>query len=53
MLDNGKGLMFMPNEPQRAEIKRRTHALNQKYNALTEADSMAKKSEILGDCKPI
>ncbi len=47
MLDNGKGLMFMPNEPWRAEIKKHTHAMNQKYNALTDYQA-DEKHELLG-----
>ena len=36
MLSDGNGKMFLPGEPWRVEIKKRTHMLNQKYNALTE-----------------
>ena len=46
MLDNGKGLMFMPGEDWRRERKMKTHALNQKYNALTEYE-LEKRKEIL------
>lgn len=51
MLDNGKGLMFMPGEDWRRERKMKTHALNQKYNALTEYQPEERKEvlrEILG-----
>ena len=43
MLDNGKGLMFMPGEDWRRERKMKTHALNQKYNALTEYELEKRK----------
>ena len=46
MLDNGKGMLFSPAEQWRKEIKKRTHMLNQKYNALTE-DQAEERREIL------
>ena len=52
MLHDGKGLMFLPTEDWRMEIKRRTHMLNQKYNALTEYQPEERKEilrEILGE----
>jgi len=36
MLKDGKGEMFFPGEDWRVERKKKTHALNQKYNQLTE-----------------
>ena len=52
MLQDGKGIMFSPAEPWRVEIKRRTHALNQRYNALTDEQLEARREilrEILGE----
>ncbi len=52
MLNDGNGMMFMPNEAWRVEIKKRTHMLNQKYNALTDYQADEKKAmmkEILGE----
>lgn len=52
MLNDGKGKMFTPAEPWRVEIKKRTHMLNQKYNALTEFQMEERKEvlrEILGE----
>ena len=52
MLSDGKGKMFSPAEPWRAEIKKRTHMLNQKYNALTDYQVEERKCvmrEILGE----
>ena len=52
MLNDGKGKMFTPAEPWRVEIKKRTHMLNQKYNALTEYQPEERKEvlrEILGE----
>lgn len=52
MLSDGKGKMFSPAEPWRVEIKKRTHMLNQKYNALTDYQVEERKSvmrEILGE----
>ena len=52
MLSDGKGKMFLPGEPWRVEIKKRTHMLNQKYNALTEYQPEERKEvlrEILGE----
>lgn len=52
MLHDGKGQLFLPTEDWRTEIKRRTHMLNQKYNALTEDQPEARREilrEILGE----
>ena len=52
MLSDGKGKMFSPAEPWRVEIKKRTHMLNQKYNALTDYQAEERKEvlrEILGE----
>lgn len=52
MLDNGKGRMFCPAEKERVDIKKRTHFLNQRYNALTEDQPEARKEilrQILGE----
>lgn len=52
MLHDGKGQLFLPTEDWRTEIKRRTHMLNQKYNALTEYQPEARREilrEILGE----
>lgn len=52
MLHDGKGQLFLPTEDWRMEIKRRTHMLNQKYNALTEYQPEARREilrEILGE----
>ena len=52
MLNNGNGMMFSPAEDWRVEIKKRTHMLNQKYNALTEYQPEERKEilrEILGE----
>ena len=52
MLSDGKGKMFLPGESWRVEIKKRTHMLNQKYNALTEYQPEERKEvlrEILGE----
>lgn len=52
MLKDGKGRMFFPNEDWRVERKRKTHMLNQKYNALTEYQPEERKEilrEILGE----
>ena len=52
MLHDGKGEMFFPSEEWRVEIKKRTHMLNQKYNALTEYQPEARREilrEILGE----
>lgn len=52
MLDTEKGIMFSPAEPWRIKIKQKTHALNQKYNALTDEKTEERKSvlkEILGE----
>ena len=52
MLNDGNGKMFTPAEPWRVEIKKRTHMLNQKYNALTEFQMDERKEvlrEILGE----
>lgn len=52
MLDNGKGSLFSPAEEWRTEIKKRAHALNQKYNELTEYQPEERKEvlrELLGE----
>ena len=52
MLDNGKGSLFSPAEEWRTEIKKRAHALNQKYNELTEYQPDERKEvlrELLGE----
>ena len=52
MLDNGNGMMYAPAEEQARIIKRRTHMLNQQYNALTDYQTDARKEllrEILGE----
>lgn len=52
MLDDGNGKLFFPSEDWRVEIKKRTHMLNQKYNALTEYQQEARDEilhEILGE----
>lgn len=52
MLNNKNGEMFSPNEKWRVERKMRTHALNQKYNSLTEYQTNERKEvlkEILGE----
>lgn len=52
MLDDGNGKLFFPSEDWRVEIKKRTHMLNQKYNALTEYQQEARNEilrEILGE----
>ena len=52
MLNNGNGMMFFPNEKWRADIKMKAHALNQKYNSLTEYQSEERREvlqELLGE----
>lgn len=52
MLHDGNGMMFSPAEEWRVEIKKRTHMLNQKYNALTDYEPEARTKllqEILGE----
>lgn len=52
MLDNGNGQMFYPGEEWRVEIKKKAHALNQKYNSLTEYQIEERKAvlkELLGE----
>lgn len=52
MLENGNGRMFYPMDDARVAIKRRTHMLNQRYNALTEEQPEARREilrEILGE----
>lgn len=52
MLDNGKGSLFSPAEEWRTAIKKRAHALNQKYNELTEYQPEERKEvlrELLGE----
>lgn len=51
MLDNQKGELFSPAEEWRVKIKQKTHALNQKYNVLTDLQKEEKSAllrEILG-----
>ena len=36
MLENGVGGMFYPSDAWRVERKKKTHKLNQQYNALDE-----------------
>ncbi len=52
MLNNNEGQMFFPNEEWRVEVKKKAHALNQKYNALTEYQTEERKEvlkELLGE----
>ena len=52
MLEDKKGEMFFPLEKGRVDIKKKTHMLNQKYNALTEYQPEARKEilkQILGE----
>ena len=52
MLNDGKGMMFFPNEDRRVAIKKKTHMLNQKYNSLTEDEIEERRAvlrEILGE----
>ena len=52
MLEDGNGEMFFPSEQWRVETKKRTHMLNQRYNALTEEQPEARKEilrQILGE----
>lgn len=52
MLDDGKGTMFFPNEEWRVNAKKKAHALNQKYNALTEYQPEERRAvlkELLGE----
>lgn len=52
MLNNGNGIMFSPGEEWRTAIKRKTHALNLKYNVLDDDmrdERNAILSEILGE----
>ncbi len=54
MLNDNNGRMFFPGEPWRAERKKRTHLLNQKYNQLSEDQPEARREilrEILGELK--
>lgn len=43
MLEDKKGEMFFPLEKGRVDIKKKTHMLNQKYNALTEYSTGSQK----------
>ena len=48
--------MFFPSEDWRIRLKKKTHALNQKYNMLTEEQINERKEilkEILGACKAL
>jgi maltose O-acetyltransferase len=52
MFECGEGMMFFPNEEWRVEMKRKTHQLNQKYNALDEYHREEREEilrEILGE----
>lgn len=52
MLNDGNGMMFFPSEEWRVEIKKRTHALNKRYNELTEYQPEARREilrQILGE----
>mgnify|MGYP002522113399 CR=1 FL=1 len=52
MLNNQNGEMFFPGEGWRVEVKKRAHALNQKYNLLTEDQTEERRavlSELLGE----
>ncbi len=52
MNGNGHGELFFPNEEWRVNIKKKAHALNQKYNALTEYQPEERKEvlkELLGE----
>lgn len=52
MLNNNKGQLFFPGEEWRVEIKKKAHALNQKFNALTEFQPEERKEvlkELLGE----
>lgn len=46
MLDNNEGQLFSPAEEWRVKIKKKAHALNQKFNALTE-DQPEERKEVL------
>ena len=46
MLEDGNGKLFFPGEEWRVQIKKKAHALNQKYNALTE-DQMEERRAVL------
>ena len=51
MLNNNNGLLFSPAEEWRVERKKKAHALNQKYNQLTEDQPEERKAvlkELLG-----
>ena len=52
MLDTNKGLLFFPGEDWRVQAKKKAHALNQKYNALSEEQAEERKEvlkELLGE----
>lgn len=52
MLDTNKGLLFFPGEDWRVQAKKKAHALNQKYNALSEEQTEERKAvlkELLGE----
>lgn len=52
MLNNGNGQLFYPSEEWRVEAKKKAHALNQKYNMLTEYQPDERKevlTELLGE----
>ena len=52
MLENGVGEMFYPSDAWRVERKKKTHKLNQQYNALDEYHVEERRAilrEILGE----
>ena len=52
MSDGFGGQLFFPGEEWRAEVKKKAHALNQKYNALTEYQPKERRAvlrELLGE----
>lgn len=44
MLNDKNGMLFSPSQAWRVERKMKAHALNQKYNTLTEYQLEGKKS---------
>ena len=54
MFDTCKGLMFSPAEKWRVDAKRKAHALNQRFNALSEEDLEERNAvlkELFGELK--
>ena len=54
MLEEKKGELFFPGDAWRVAIKRRAHALNQTYNALTEEQTEERQAvlrELLGELR--